>query len=229
MDDMSPLQPVLLDDAAARALLEQTYPQPSALVRAKDIGHIDAHLRRFIEASPFYCLATADAAGKQDVTPRGDPPGTFKVLGPQTLALPDRPGNNRLDALRNLVENPNIGLVFFIPGFGETVRINGTARLSTDPALLEAMAVEGNLPRAAIVVQVTEAFLHCAKALKRSRLWEASAQIPRDALPSLGAMLADHVHLTPEQRQSADERIELSYKTLWGAMKPDTTKLATKS
>lgn len=229
MDDIAPLPPVLLDDAAARALVGQVYPQPSALVIAKDIGHIDWHLRRFIETSPFYCLATADAEGNQDVTPRGDPPGTFKVLGPHTLALPDRPGNNRLDALRNIVANPKVGLLFMIPGIDETVRINGTARLSTDPALLESMAVEGNLPRSAIVVHVVEAFLHCAKAFKRSKLWDATAQVPRDALPTLGAMLADHVKMTPEQKASADERIELSYRTLWGAMKPDTIKLTPKA
>ncbi len=225
MPDTAPSLPTVLDDAAARALLEETYPQPSALVIAKDIGHIDQHIRRFIETAPFYCMATADAAGNQDVTPRGDPPGTFKILGPHTLALPDRPGNNRLDALRNLVENPHIGLLFMIPGIEETVRINGTARLSVDPELLASMAVEGNLPRSAIVVQVTEAFLHCAKAFKRAKLWESSAQVPRNALPSLGVMIADHVKMTPEQRQSADERIELSYRTLWSAIKPDTMKL----
>ncbi len=225
MPDSVPPSPVLLDRQAARALLETTYPQPSAVVIAKDIGHIDRHIRQFIETAPFYCMATADAAGNQDVTPRGDPPGTFKVLGPRTLALPDRPGNNRLDALRNLVENPNIGLLFIIPGVEETVRINGTARLSVDPDLLTSMAVEGNLPRSAVVIEVKEAFLHCAKAFKRAKLWDPSAQVPRASLPSLGTMLADHVKMTPEQKQYADERIELSYRTLWGAMKPDATKL----
>lgn len=228
MPDSFPPSPALLDADAARALVEKTYPQPSAVVVAKDIGHIDTHLKRFIETAPFYCMATADAAGNQDVTPRGDPPGTFKVLGPNTLALPDRPGNNRLDALRNLVENPHIGLLFMIPGVEETVRINGNARLSVDPDLLASMAVEGNLPRSAIVVEVTEAFLHCAKAFKRSKLWDPSAQVPRTALPSLGTMLADHVKMTPEQKQHADERIELSYRTLWAAMKPDTTKIEPK-
>ncbi|MBM3533138.1 MAG: pyridoxamine 5'-phosphate oxidase family protein [Alphaproteobacteria bacterium] len=228
MPDSFPPSPALLDADAARALVEKTYPQPSAVVVAKDIGHIDTHLKRFIETAPFYCMATADAAGNQDVTPRGDPPGTFKVLGPNTLALPDRPGNNRLDALRNLVENPHIGLLFVIPGVEETVRINGNARLSVDPDLLASMAVEGNLPRSAIVVEVTEAFLHCAKAFKRSKLWDPSAQVPRTALPSLGTMLADHVKMTPEQKQHADERIELSYRTLWAAMKPDTTKIEPK-
>jgi len=225
MPDSAPPSPVLLDAEAARALVEQTYPQPSAVVIAKDIGHIDQHLKRFIETAPFYCMATADAAGNQDATPRGDPPGTFKVLGPHTLALPDRPGNNRLDAIRNLVENPHIGLLFIIPGVEETVRINGTARLSVDPELLASMAVEGNLPRSAIVVEVKEAFLHCAKAFKRSKLWDPAAQVPRASLPSLGTMLADHVKMTPEQKQHADERIEISYRTLWGAMKPDTMKL----
>lgn len=228
MPDSFPPSPALLDADAARALVEKTYPQPSAVVVAKDIGHIDTHLKRFIETAPFYCMATAHAAGNQDVTPRGDPPGTFKVLGPNTLALPDRPGNNRLDALRNLVENPHIGLLFVIPGVEETVRINGNARLSVDPDLLASMAVEGNLPRSAIVVEVTEAFLHCAKAFKRSKLWDPSAQVPRTALPSLGTMLADHVKMTPEQKQHADERIELSYRTLWAAMKPDTTKIEPK-
>jgi PPOX class probable FMN-dependent enzyme len=221
MPDTAPPFPAVLDDAAARAFLDASYPKPAPLVLAKDIGRIDEHMQRFIEMAPFCCVATADAAGNQDVTPRGDPPGAFKVLGPNLLALPDRPGNNRLDTLRNIVENPRIGLIFLVPGFGETVRVNGTAKLSTDPQLLASMAVEGKLPRAAIVVTVRQAFLHCAKAFHRSKLWDQDARVDRKSWPTLAKIIGDQVGLTPEQQKAAHERTELAYREgLWAPLPP---------
>ncbi|MSP50297.1 MAG: pyridoxamine 5'-phosphate oxidase family protein [Alphaproteobacteria bacterium] len=226
MPDTALTSPTLLDDAGARALLDG-YPKPSPLVLAKDIGRIDDHIQRFIEMAPFYCIATSNAEGHQDVTPRGDPPGSFKVLGPNLLALPDRPGNNRLDTLRNLVENPNVGLIFLIPGIGETVRVNGTARLSADPQLLASMAVEGKLPKAAIVVTVRQAFLHCAKAFHRAKLWRPEAQVTRTTLPSLAKMLGDQIGLTTEQQKAAEERTERAYRDgLWAPLPAaDTVKV----
>jgi uncharacterized protein len=226
MPDTAPAFPTVLDDAGARALLD-SYAKPSALVIAKDIGRIDPHMKRFIEMAPFCCVATADAAGNQDVTPRGDPPGAFKVLGPNTLALPDRPGNNRLDTLRNLVENPNIGLIFLIPGIGETVRVNGTARLSVDPDLLASMAVEGKLPRSAVVVTVRQAYLHCAKALRRSKLWHPESIKPRTALPTLAKIVGDQIGLSEEQQKGVAERVEVAYRdALWAPLPTaDTTKV----
>ncbi len=149
----------------------------------KDIGRIDEHMGRFIALSPICLIATADASGKQDVTPRGDPPGSFKVLDEKTIALADRPGNNRLDTLRNLLENPEVALIFLLPGVNETVRVAGTARLSVDPALLDSMAVQGKAPKCAIVITVRQAYLHCAKALLRSRLWSPDYVQPKGAFP----------------------------------------------
>ena len=211
-----PSDPVLLDSEAARQLLETAYPKVSPGAVAKDIGRIDPHIRRFIGMSPFCCLATADQDGRMDVTPRGDKPGFVKVLDEKTLALPDRPGNNRLDSLRNIVGNPAVGLLFLIPGFEETVRINGTARLSTDPRLLSAMAAENKNPRSALVIKVAEAFLHCAKAFRRSRLWDPTAQVDRSLMPSLSAMIGDQLKLPPEQNSEREQRLEEAYrKTMW--------------
>jgi PPOX class probable FMN-dependent enzyme len=207
--------PPVLDDDAARALVA-SYARPSPVAVAKDIGRVDPHLRRYIEMSPFCCVATADADGKQDVTPRGDPPGSFKVFGEHTIAIPDRPGNNRLDTLKNLLTNPQVGLIFLLPGMDETVRVNGTARLSTDPGLLESMAVEGKMPKCAIVVQVREAYLHCAKAFRRSKLWDPATRIDRRSLPSLACMISEQVGMSKEQQQQAEDRIEWAYRnTLW--------------
>lgn len=192
--------------------LAALYPEPSALAKAKQIDHLDKHCRRFIELSPFLCLATSNAAGKSDVTPRGDPPGFVKVLDDKTLAIPDRPGNNRIDSLKNLSEQPRVGLLFMIPGIEETLRVNGPATLSQDPDLLRSMAVDGKLPKLAIVVHVEEAFLHCAKAFKRSKLWQAEAQVPRKTLPSLAQMIVDQTKAPNIDVATADARIEQSYR-----------------
>lgn len=192
--------------------LAALYPEPSPLAKAKQIDHLDKHCRRFIELSPFLCLATSNAQGKSDVTPRGDPPGFVKVLDDNTLAIPDRPGNNRIDSLRNLSEQPQVGLLFMIPGIEETLRVNGPATLSQDPALLQSMAVDGKPPKLAIVVRVEEAFLHCAKAFKRSKLWHAEAQVPRKTLPSLAQMIVDQTKAPSIDVATADARIEQSYK-----------------
>ncbi|TXL76005.1 pyridoxamine 5'-phosphate oxidase family protein [Vineibacter terrae] len=207
--------PAVLDADAARALVA-SYAKPSPMAVAKDIGRIDRHLRRYIEMSPFCCVATADADGRQDVTPRGDPPGSFKVFGEHTVAIPDRPGNNRLDTLKNLLVNSQIGLVFLLPGMDETARVNGIGRLSVDAALLESMAVEGRAPKCAIVVEVREAYLHCAKAFRRSKLWDPATQIDRRSLPSLAGMIRDQVGLSEEAARQAEDRIEKAYReTLW--------------
>jgi hypothetical protein len=211
--------PAVLDAEAARALVA-SYAKPSPLAVAKDIGRIDAHLRRYIEASPFCCVATSDAEGNQDVTPRGDPPGSFKVFGEHVVAIPDRPGNNRLDTLKNLLVNPQIGLIFLLPGMDETVRVNGTARLSVDPDLLASMAVAGKAPTCAIVVQVRQAYLHCAKAFRRSKLWDPSVQISRGDFPSLACIVRDQIGLSAAETQAVEERTERAYRdALWAPLK----------
>ena len=210
-----PDRPQILSSSEAAALVA-SYGAISKGAQLKDIGRLDAHLTRFIGLSPFCLVSTADAAGKQDVTPRGDPPGSFKVLDDQTLALADRPGNNRLDTLRNLLENPEIALVFLLPGVNETVRVAGTARLSTDPELLRSMAVQDKLPKCAIVVTVRQAYLHCAKALLRSRLWTGEYGQPKGTFPSIGRMVGDQIGLSEEEKQQREKMIEHNYQHgLW--------------
>ena len=210
-----PTQPELLDAAGAAALVG-SYAPVSTTAAVKDIGRIDGHMGRFIELSPICLISTADAAGKQDVTPRGDPPGSFKVLDEKTIALADRPGNNRLDTLRNLLENPEVALIFLVPGVNETVRVAGTARLSVDPALLASMAVQGKAPKCAIVVSVRQAYLHCAKALLRSRLWAPDYVQPKGTFPSISRMVGDQIGLDEDEKKKREAATEHAYKEgLW--------------
>ena len=214
-DTALPRSPALLDAAGAAALIA-SYAAVGKGAALKDIGRIDVHMGRFIALSPLCLIATADAAGKQDVTPRGDPPGAFKVLDEHTLALADRPGNNRLDTLKNLLENPEIALIFLLPGTNETVRVAGTARLSTDPELLASMAVQGKAPVCAIVVAVEQAYLHCAKALLRSRLWAPDYVQPKGTFPSISRMVGDQIGLSEEEKKVAEARTERAYRDgLW--------------
>lgn len=211
--------PALLapDEAAA---LVASYPPVSGLAARKDIGRIDPHMRRFIELAPICFVATADAEGRQDVTPRGDPPGAFKVLDEKTVAIADRPGNNRLDTLRNLLVNPEVALIFLLPGMNETVRLAGTARLSVDPELLASMAVQGKEPRCAIVVSVRQAYLHCAKALLRSRLWSGEYAQPKDSFPSIARIIGDQLGLSEADKAAGEVRVERAYReSLWEPMK----------
>ncbi len=198
---------------ASEADLAALYPQPSALVIAKAIDHLDVHCRSFLALSPFMTLGTQSADGRGDVSPRGDKPGFAIVLDDHHLALPDRPGNNRLDSLRNIVANPAVGLLFFIPGFAETLRVNGDAHLSTDPDLIARMAVDGKPPRCAIVVTLGEAYLHCAKSIKRARLWEPDAQIERSRLPSLAKMVIDQTKSPSADAAALQERLDKTYAT----------------
>lgn len=183
------------DEAALRTL------HPAALSRATDkvLSALDRHCRDIIALSPF-CVIATQGPGGADVSPRGDPPGFVRVLDDRTLLLPDRIGNNRLDGMANLLTNPALGMLFLVPGMNETLRINGSARITDDARLLADSAVDGRAPRVGLVVAVEEAFLHCGKALVRSRLWDASVQIERSTLPSYPAMLLDHVRgLTAEE------------------------------
>jgi uncharacterized protein len=214
-DTVTTFAPALLDDAEARALVG-SYAAVSPLAAKKDIGRLDAHMKKFIALSPICFVATADAQGRGDVTPRGDPPGAFKVLDDKTVAIADRPGNNRLDTLKNILENPEIALIFLLPGTNETVRVAGSAKLSVDPVLLEGMAVQGKAPKCAIVVEVRQAYLHCAKALLRSRLWTGEYAQPRDAFPSINRMIGDQVGLSEEEKKAGEARTEIAYRDgLW--------------
>jgi PPOX class probable FMN-dependent enzyme len=156
-------------------------------------------------------LGTAGVDRTADCSPRGDAPGFVTVLDDKTLLLPDRPGNRRIDSLRNVAENPEVALIFFIPGINETLRINGRAAITTDAALLATLAVQGKAPQSALRITVREAFLHCAKALIRSHLWDEGAQVERGALPTLGKMIADQTKMI--EAGEADKVIAQSYKT----------------
>jgi uncharacterized protein len=187
----------ITDEAALRAL----HHAPMSRATDKVLRALDAHCRRIVELSPFCVIATQGPKGA-DVSPRGDPPGFVRVLDEHTLLLPDRVGNNRLDGMTNLLANPRIGMLFFVPGMNETLRINGTARISDDRRLVGVCAVNGRAPKIGLVIAVEEAFLHCAKALVRSGLWDPSRHIDRASLPSYAEMLLDHVGgLTAEENE----------------------------
>lgn len=173
--------------------LREYYGEPSERSQKKGITRLDVHCRNFIAMSPFLVLSTAGANGSADTSPKGDAPGFVQVLDDTTLVIPDRIGNNRVDSFQNVMENPHVGLLFLVPGISETLRINGRARLSTDGELLESLAVNGKPPRAALVVEVDEAFLHCAKALYRSKLWDAEAWADVSSYPGPGKVFADHI------------------------------------
>lgn len=174
--------------------LRSSYGEPSERAVKKSLDRLDRHCRRFIELSPFLVLASSGADGQVDCSPRGDPAGFVAVLDDRTVLVPDRLGNNRTDSLRNVLENPYVGMLFMIPGVDETLRLNGRATLTTDPARLEPLSVKGRAPRSGLVVEVEEVFLQCTKALVRSRLWADESRVDRkSALPSFGQMLADHV------------------------------------
>ncbi|MFK7692059.1 pyridoxamine 5'-phosphate oxidase family protein [Paenibacillus sp. HJGM_3] len=163
---------------------------PSPLAMRKVRPSLDARSRSYIARSPFALIATADAQGRCDVSPRGDAPGFVHILDDRHLFLPERPGNRRLDSIRNLLTNSGIGLIFLIPGMEETLRVNGTACITRDPQLLELTAVNGRVPVMGIGVEVEEVFVHCAKAFKRSGLWQPSTWLPAEELPSAAEMLA---------------------------------------
>ena len=185
---------VELSSVDSTETLREMYGPVLERARLKTLRKLDQHCRNFIRLSPFLCLGTAGAGGA-DVTPRGDQPGFVHVLDDATLAIPDWPGNNRLDSLSNISANAQVGMLFLIPGVDETLRVNGKARIAAEPELLAGWNVNGRRPKSAIVVTVEEAFLHCGKALIRSRLWHEDSKIDRRELPSYGQMLKDQIEV----------------------------------
>ena len=191
-----------MDYLCGQESLRECYAPAIERARLKVLHRLDEHCKNFIALSPFLCLGTSSERGA-DVTPRGDAPGFVKVLDDTTLALPDWPGNNRLDSLENILENPAVGLLFFVPGVDETLRLNGTARITVDPDVLALWDVGGKHPKSALIITLGEAFLHCAKALMRSHLWDGTYQVERSVLPSYGRMLKDQIDVA-----DSAERIE---------------------
>lgn len=194
-------------EVTSREQLRALYGEPSERAVRKQMARLDAHCRTLIAHAPFLVLATADAQGRLDASPRGDAPGFVQVLDERTLLLPDRPGNNRTDSLSNVLENPHVGMLFMVPGMNETLRLNGRARITTDPALLEPHAVNGRAPKTGLLVAVEEVYLHCAKALIRSHLWDPERFVERSTLPTMGRMLADQIQgLDPEDAERYTEQ-----------------------
>ncbi len=184
---------------------------PSERAVRKAITSLDIHCRNFISKSPFLLLSTADAAGKADVSPKGDRPGFVMVLDDHTLLIPDRPGNRRADSLTNILQNPHAGLLFLVPGKGETLRVNGTARIVRDEGLLARMEVDGKAPTLAIAVDVEQAYIHCAKAMIRSSLWKPGTWSAPEDLPSIAQVLMDHARLTDCTVEEVEESVKLAY------------------
>lgn len=201
-----------IKDAAS---LRQIYKAPADTALKKDIGRIDVHVRRFLAHSPFAVIATSNAQGVQDASPKGGPAGFIVVQDERTVLIPDWPGNNRLDSLENLLVNPRIGILSFLPGMNEMLRMNGRAVITADPALRGRLQTDGKLPISVIVVTVEEVYLHCARALQRAALWDASKQIDRTSFPTLGAMLADQI--AGYDGPGADQRLAAREGDLYGA------------
>ena len=173
---------------SSAAALDALYGTPNPNSLAKEVAYLHPHYRKFVEAAPFVSLATVGAGGL-DASPRGDAPGFVRVHDERTLLIPDRRGNNRIDSLKNLVSDPRIALLFLIPGVAETLRVNGRARITVDPALLATFAVDEKAPRSVIVVTAESVYTQCPKALVRSRLWDAHLHVDESSLPSSGTIM----------------------------------------
>ncbi len=191
--------------------LATIYAKPTARVLAKARPAIDIHARKFIGMSPFCVLATSGTDGSVDASPRGGHSGFVHVDGPNRLLMPDRPGNNRIDSFKNIVEGTGLlQLIFFVPGLDETLRVGGSGSVSTDPALLAAMEEFGKLPRAVLRIEVKETYFHCGKALMRSKLWSKETQVERARFPSISQVIHDQTSLGEPETQA---EVEARYKT----------------
>ncbi|MEA3077581.1 MAG: uncharacterized protein QOF60_2489 [Actinomycetota bacterium] len=195
--------------------LRQHYAEPRQRSLDKEVDHLDVHCRDFIGHSPFVVLASASADGLVDASPKGGPAGFVCVLDDHRLAIPDMSGNNRLDSMRNIVSGGRVALLFFVPGVDETMRVNGTASVSTDPAVLASCSVAGMSANVAIVVSVSTAFIHCAKALRRSHLWDPAAWPATDDMATPACILKDHIGLEGSVEDSQRLLDESYARTTW--------------
>lgn len=190
----------------SRDELREIFQMPSERAVLKERRALDEHDRAFIAAAPFVLVATANAAGQCDVSPKGDAPGFVLVLDDRHLVIPDRPGNNRLDGMSNIVENPHVGMIFLVPGREETLRVNGRASIIRDEEILDRAAVMGKRPPVGIGVEVEECYLHCPKAFRRSKLWQSEQWPDRKALPSMARVLWDQLPVKPAATLEEYER-----------------------
>lgn len=194
--------------------LRTVYKPPAPRAAQKVLDHLDDHCQNFIALSPLCILSSANANGQADASPRGDPPGFVQILDDKTLLLPDRPGNNQVDSLQNIVQNPGVGLLFFVPGMNETLRVKGKAEIVTDDDILEPMKMRNRAPLSGLRVTVEEAFLHCGRALIRSRVWDPEVQIDRSDYPTYGQVLADQI-AGADAKEIDDSEDEANRERLW--------------
>lgn len=198
--------------------LRTIYREPSAGALRKQIDRLEQHCRTFIAHAPFMVLATADADGRCDVSPKGGPAGFVRVIDDNRLAFGDLAGNNRLDSFQNIVANCGVALLFMIPGLDETLRVNGRAHITTDPAVLDSCALDDLRPRVAVVVEVEEAYIHCAKAFRRGDVWRPDRWPDRSDMASAACMLRDHSKAEGVSVEDVQARLDDGYaKTLWQA------------
>lgn len=199
--------------------LRGVYRPPAQVNLDKEVAYLDGHCRDFIAHAPFAVLATTDGSGRVDTSPKGGPPGFATVLDAHRLAIPDMNGNNRIDSLRNIVRSPGVSLLFLIPGIGETLRVVGRASVSTEPGLLDRCGFADLRPNVAIVVEVTTAFIHCAKALRRSGLWDPDRWPDTSDMATPACMFRDHMRL-PESPEETQEMLDEAYASGTWAMGP---------
>ncbi|HEX3861706.1 MAG TPA: pyridoxamine 5'-phosphate oxidase family protein [Stellaceae bacterium] len=196
------------------AHIRELYGEPSERAVRKQLPQLEKHSRAFIALSPFVVIASTDPAGRCDASPKGDAPGFVQVLDDETLLIPDRLGNNRVDTISNLLACPGVGLIFFVPGLRETLRVNGQARITTDPALLDPCAVNGKVPRSGFLVTADEVYFHCGKALIRSDLWNPDKRIAQRDFPPLGRVIAEQIgDIAVEAVEAAERATEEGYRT----------------
>ena len=198
-----------MDGIADLELLRAHFGTMTTIAAHKVMPRLDRHSRAFIALSPFLVLATTDGDGGVDASPRGDAPGFVAMHDDTTLIIPDRPGNRRVDSFSNVIRQPGLGLIFFVPGFNETLRVNGTGRVVTDNALLAPLEAQSKIPAIGLLVSITEVYFHCGKALIRSKLWDPSRHVARDTFPSLGRIVADQTAVMSVE--SAEQFVATSY------------------
>ena len=186
--------------------LRELYGSPMDMVLKKQKSELDEYSSKFLSLSAFAVLSTSSMNGSMDCSPRGDYQGFIQEIDSKTIAIPDRPGNNRLDSLSNIIENPCVGVLSLVSGFSECLRLNGTAQIATDTDLLERFKYQDKLPKAVIVVSINEVYFHCAKAITRSKLWNEESQVNRDVMPSLGKILM--AQIDPSKSKDEVEKVE---------------------
>jgi len=191
--------------------LRALYAQPGRLPAAAKADRLDGLCRRFIALSPLVCISSCDAKGQQDVSPRGDPPGFVHVLDDRTVVIPDRPGNNKLETLSNILANPNVALLFVIPGHDETLRLFGKAWISCEPRLLALSSVAEKRPKTVLVMSIELVYPHCGKSFRRAKLWEPSAYVGRAMVPSLAEIGLTMAGMKDQPAAQVDQQIQQSY------------------